>query len=56
MKGQKFFLTARQKHLKDIYNHSNNHLALKERKDFFKTSFGEILKSAYLHSPDVKGL
>ena len=56
MKGQKFFLTARQKHLKDIYHRSNNHLALKERKDFFKTSFGEILKSAYLHSPDVKGL
>lgn len=56
IKGQKVFLTERQKHLKNVYKQNRNSLAWKERKDFFKTSMGEILKNAFLHSPDIKGL
>lgn len=56
VKGKKFFLTERQKYLKELYGQCNNNLYLKERKNFLKTSFGEILKTAYLHSPDVKAL
>ena len=56
VKGKKLFLTERQKYLKELYAQCDNSLDLKERKNFLKTSFGEILKTAYLHSPDYKGL
>ena len=56
IKGKKLFLTARQKHLKELYDQYKNKLHWKQRRNFFKTYFGEVLKTAYLHSPDVKGL
>ena len=49
-------LTLRQRHLNKLYKEYENNLFSKERKDFLKTYFGEILKTAYLHSSDWKGL
>jgi hypothetical protein len=56
IKGKKFFKTARQKQLKALYVQYWKTLSLTERKNFFQTHFGEILKKSYLHSPARKGI
>ena len=48
IRGKKISLTKRQKYLKVLYKNYRN-FSLAERKDFLRTSFGEILKTASLN-------
>ena len=50
IKNQTRSLTKRQKYLKSISWQIQNEYSFKKRKDFLKTSFGEILKITHLHS------
>lgn len=48
IKGKKISLTKRQRYLKLLYKNYKS-FSLSERKDFLKTSFGQILKTASLN-------
>ena len=56
IKNKRVLLTSRQKHLKDLYKQYQKNYSLKKRKDFLKTSFGEIFKTSHLHGENWNGL
>jgi len=56
IKDKKIFLTKRQSALKKLYAKYKKKYSLKKRKDFLKTSFGEILKTTHLNSEIKRGL
>ena len=53
---KRVFLTKKQRYLRKLYARYRTKYSLKKRKNFLKTSFGEILKITHLHSEYRKGL
>ena len=56
IKNKRLYLTKRQNYLKKLYGQYKRNYSLKRRKDFLKTSFGEILKTTHLNSESKRGL
>jgi len=50
IKKKRRSLTKRQRYLRNLYAKYRKRCSFKKRKDFLKTSFGEILKITHLHS------
>lgn len=56
IKNKRIYLTKRQAYLRKLYNQYKKKYSWKKRRDFLKTSFGEILKTTHLHSETIHGL
>jgi len=56
IKNKRIHLTKKQAYLEKLYTQYKKRYSLKKRKDFLKTSFGEILKTTLLNSELKKAL